>query len=476
MRKPLRIVAVAGLLALLALFGSGLRGAGQVSAQGTVNFAVDPDITGNSANTLGTVEYCKRIDSATGFDGVSDHFIDIVVWGDTQAPVAYDLSFIYDNNSLVHIADPGTDSLIKMPGAYGVHDPLPDDDGTFYCGAWYYPGGPGIPGDGTICRIGLDISSGSGIVFFTLNAFPQTDYVSEAGPQPITVRRGYLAINNTCFTDWFDLSVDSEVSSAPTDLVVSEDGTLRVSTTGTHISGPWPYTPEAAISHTVTAPADCTVNGGASASDSWTGALDPGASHVLQTDFTIQCSDLGYHQFEVYNQIQLLSNECYDPDLANNKDTETVPIDVWVDADPDGDGVLFDSDNCPEDYNPGQENSDGDGWGDACDNCPTTPTPWYVPVGDDDCDAFTTAAEEYVGTDPLDNCPDNTSDDAWPLDTNMNTYVSMADVFLYYGRLGATGGPPPSSNWLQRLDLNMDGFVTMADIFKYSGRIGQACS
>jgi hypothetical protein len=292
-----------------------------------------------------------------------------VVWGDTQAPIYYDLSLNYSDSTLVQIADPGTDSLIKMPGAYGLHDPLPDDDGTFLSGAWYITGGPGIAGDGTICRIGLDISSGSGIVFFTLNAFPQTDYVSEAGPQPITVRKGYLAINNDCFDPWFDLSVDSAVTSAPTDLVVSEDGTLSVSTTGTHINGPWLYTVQAAISHTVTAPADCTVNGGASASDSWTGGLADGASHVLQTDFTIRCSELGYHQFAVYNQIQLLSSGCHDPDLANNKDTETVPVDVWVDADPDGDGVLFDSDNCPEDYNPDQENGDGDAWGDVCDVC-----------------------------------------------------------------------------------------------------------
>ena len=38
-----------------------------------------------------------------------------------------------------------------------------------------------------------------------------------------------------------------------------------------------------------------------------------------------------------------------------------------VDNDPDGDGLEGDDDNCPEDYNPGQEDIDGDGKGNACD-------------------------------------------------------------------------------------------------------------
>lgn len=35
-------------------------------------------------------------------------------------------------------------------------------------------------------------------------------------------------------------------------------------------------------------------------------------------------------------------------------------------------GIADGSDNCPLVANAGQENSDGDSWGDACDNCPNT--------------------------------------------------------------------------------------------------------
>jgi len=40
---------------------------------------------------------------------------------------------------------------------------------------------------------------------------------------------------------------------------------------------------------------------------------------------------------------------------------------VGGEADPDGDD-WFSDDNCPNDYNPGQEDTDGDGTGDACDS------------------------------------------------------------------------------------------------------------
>jgi hypothetical protein len=41
--------------------------------------------------------------------------------------------------------------------------------------------------------------------------------------------------------------------------------------------------------------------------------------------------------------------------------------------DTDGDGICDQEDNCPDDYNPGQEDSDADGVGDACDACPNDP-------------------------------------------------------------------------------------------------------
>ncbi len=47
----------------------------------------------------------------------------------------------------------------------------------------------------------------------------------------------------------------------------------------------------------------------------------------------------------------------------------------------DFDGIIGECDNCPDHYNPGQEDPDEDGLGDPCDNCPTVWNPLQ-----DDCD------------------------------------------------------------------------------------------
>ncbi len=47
--------------------------------------------------------------------------------------------------------------------------------------------------------------------------------------------------------------------------------------------------------------------------------------------------------------------------------TEEFEIYLTVDADSDGDGIGDDDDNCPDDYNPDQDDADGDDVGDVCD-------------------------------------------------------------------------------------------------------------
>jgi Thrombospondin type 3 repeat/Dockerin type I domain len=61
--------------------------------------------------------------------------------------------------------------------------------------------------------------------------------------------------------------------------------------------------------------------------------------------------------------------------------------------DTDGDGIPDPDDNCPNIYNPGQEDVDGDGVGDVCDNCPNNYNP-----GQEDADG------DLIG-DVCDNCP-----------------------------------------------------------------------
>ena len=59
-------------------------------------------------------------------------------------------------------------------------------------------------------------------------------------------------------------------------------------------------------------------------------------------------------------KIQQMLTACEDAGLCGNTDM-------------DGDGVENDYDNCPDDYNPGQEDNDGDDIGDICDDCHNYP-------------------------------------------------------------------------------------------------------
>jgi hypothetical protein len=191
----LAIVAVSVLVAVWVLRSDD----GSTRAQGeAIEMGIDPEVTGNTASTLGTLEYCVRVDiESPAFDDVSDYNIDVYVQGDTQAPVGYDAWVTYDA-SKVHIAAPSTDTLIKMPGAGYFGDAVPDTDGKFIASAAYLSGGPGTAGDGVLVRLGLDIGA-SGLVTFD---FDGPRYFSLSGDEPIehpvTSWTALLAINEDC--------------------------------------------------------------------------------------------------------------------------------------------------------------------------------------------------------------------------------------------------------------------------------------
>jgi hypothetical protein len=160
-------------------------------------------------------------------------------------------------------------------------------------------------------------------------------------------------------------------------------------------------------------------------------------------------------------------------DADGNTSEFSAPVPTCL-GDVDCDGVPDVSDNCPTVSNPGQEDTDGDGvpgtqpppgatWGgNACD-------------ADDDNDGFSDDNELCIGTDPLDACPDDPSDAAWPLDINNDGEIHVVtDVLNFRGRIGAT---PYAPNWWQRLDFNCDGLISVVgDVLMYRGRIGETCT
>ncbi len=170
-----------------------------------------------------------------------------------------------------------------------------------------------------------------------------------------------------------------------------------------------------------------------------------------------------------------------------------------VDNDGDGntDGVSDPFDNCHSIANPGQANTDGDQWGDACEtaDCIAVATVWPTPIGDEDCDGWISGNENFYGTLPLTACP-ATADpidedpDAWPPDFNDDRTVNILDLLLTLDTNADTvpdagfkvsfGATDPDPLYFPRFDLNMDGSINMLDFVgapnSFKSMFGLSCA
>jgi hypothetical protein len=97
-----------------------------------------------------------------------------------------------------------------------------------------------------------------------------------------------------------------------------------------------------------------------------------------------------------------------------------------VSDDIDGDGILDDDDNCPEDANASQTDTDDDGKGDVCDSSDDREVEVEDPGPgvDTDSDGLTDAEEDLYGTD--DRNPD----------TDGDSFLDGNEVFHRYSPLG----------------------------------------
>jgi hypothetical protein len=100
----------------------------------------------------------------------------------------------------------------------------------------------------------------------------------------------------------------------------------------------------------------------------------------------------------------------------------TITVSTCGPFDTDGDSVNDECDNCPNVYNPLQEDSDGDNVGDLCDNCPERPNPSQA---DTDNDGIGDACEAICG------------------DADANGFVDIDDIIFLVNYV-FLGGPPTS--------------------------------
>jgi glucose/arabinose dehydrogenase/plastocyanin len=160
-------------------------------------------------------------------------------------------------------------------------------------------------------------------------------------------------------------------------------------------------------------------------------------------------------------------------------DTNLNPVDF--EATPDGEVLILSQDGSIHqlDYD-----TDGDGPSDLLDNCPDWPNAaqnlpaWAVPAGDRDCDGFTLAREQWVGTNAARHCgtdttPNNEVVDAWPPDFNDSQLTSLADVVLMGAVYNQPVGTDPAK---KRFDLNASGTVSLSDVVSMGPFYNKGCS
>jgi hypothetical protein len=146
-----------------------------------------------------------------------------------------------------------------------------------------------------------------------------------------------------------------------------------------------------------------------------------------------------------------------------------------------GDGVLDFMDNCPAVFNTAQINTDkalaaggadvvADDLGNACDDdidgdfLDNLVDPCVV-IPDCDGDGFNDGLEVFMGTDSLEACSNNSSNDALPFDTNKDKVVNLVDLVgspdSFKISFGSSDGEP---NYRPRFDWNGDGAVNLIDL------------
>ena len=391
--------------------------------------AVSAAETDNAANTLGTVQSCTEITcpsanctwnpGVNNFDGLSDYQVDVVVSGDTLAPVAYDVSLVYDATK-VHIAgwnvkttltsacgpsavpvtcnvtssagfvafaqaqlgppsaetvtiasivsatkvrfvslgsahasgDPvytqlATDPLIKLPGSLVLGDALPDSTSPYSLGSAYLSGGPGIAGNGTIVRVGLDIGA-AGVLTFSQNAPPQTAYKStNPSPpplgvaHPVTLDTGMLAINTDCPSPGGEADVEIVSQEVKAGDCTSDPLTEIPAGTATNfclhktIRNNGPTTPvDVSITTNLVqvGGSDCTIIY-VNTPYSKLGMVKD-TLYYVDEKFSINCANPCDHNFKFVNTIAVTTPDVTDPNTTNNTNIEA-PFSAAVNAQAD---------------------------------------------------------------------------------------------------------------------------------------------
>ena len=355
--KKVILLAAIGALALVVGLWSGL-GADTDKAiatgPGTVGLDMNPDLgtTGAYPSPLPTFEVCRDVTNVGDF-----FYIDAFVL-DAPTLSGFSAEFEFSTGGKISIQESKVTMLFGTSGVINGSDPVPDAGGRFTSAA--VDTGVQNSGSGPLVRLKLQ-AIGSGVATFGFSSrdiyLPLNGY-----PDPVTLTD---AAGNQLGDTNGDTSFDGPFLNAAAKIAIAQ-----------------PHSDTDGLSNGCD---NCPNNNNADQSD-----IDgDGIGDVCDSDKDGDGSANGPDTCPTV----------YDP--TNNPQSC---------ADSDNDGIFNGVDNCPNNSNPGQEDNDGDGPGDACDSDDDNDG---RPDTSDNCSLVVNPGQQnavHPSTTPGDHCEDPDSD------------------------------------------------------------------